>query len=327
MNLIARAKDVNKDQTYFIWQIKPEQLPHILFPIGEFVAKGDVRAFANSKNLITTSKPDSQGLCFVGQTSLREMLLQTIGQKKGFIYTYLTQDQIDQIGIKVTKKTRGDINLVGQFKIKLGSHQGAFLYTIGQRQNLGISNGPWFVANVDIKNNQVIVCHNGFQEAIESNILLIKDLNWHLDLLKNNFYTKSKQLNIKEKLELRKRLVNLKFKESSNQLGNIFGYAQDDRVSFQDSRVNIIEVQVKAQIRYRSSAKNCKVYVFVSKLNYDLSLPDEIFDCTQDDNAIFAIVEFDDPIKAATRGQSIVFYDYETDQYLLGGGVIDGVEN
>ena len=341
MNLITRAKDASKDQTYFLWQIKQEQLPHILFPVGEYDVKADVRTYAQSNDLITSNKPDSQGLCFVGQTSLRDMLLQTLGQKDGFIYTYLTQDQVDQIGLKVTKKTRGKVNQGGQFKIQLGSHQGAFLYTIGQRQNLGISNGPWFVAEVDIENNEVIVCHNEFQEAIESKVLLIKDLNWYLDLLQNSLYTKLKTLNTKEVLELKKNLINLKFKDHSNDFGGIFRYAQDDRVCAQDDNISsqgddffnlsiiekfyIIELQVKAQIRYRSPAKNCKVYVFIPKLNYALNRPDGIFRYAQDDNPLFAIVEFDEPIKAAAKGQSIAFYDYDTDQYLLGGGVIDQV--
>ena len=166
MPLIARAKDSNKDQTYFIWQIKREQLPHILFPVGEFGAKSEVRDYAHSKGLITSNKPDSQGLCFVGQTSLRKMLLQTLGQKNGFIYTYITQAQADQIGVKLTKKNSQAKSDSDKFKVKLGDHQGAFLYTIGQRQNLGISNGPWFVASIDVSTNEVIVCHNQFQEVL-----------------------------------------------------------------------------------------------------------------------------------------------------------------
>lgn len=287
MNLIARAKDPNKDQTYFIWQIKQEQLPHILFPVGEFDDKSDVRVFAESKGLITSNKPDSQGLCFVGQTSLREMLLQTLGRKDGFIYTNLTQEQIDKIGLKVTKKTRGKINHLNQFKIKLGHHEGAFLYTIGQRQNLGISNGPWFVAEVDINNNEVIVCHNEFQENIMSQYLLVKDLNWHLDITKELVYTKSRSMQYIDNLDIK---LFVKF--------------------FNIKHLTAIELRFKAQIRYRSEAKNCKVF-FVKDLEHE--------------NKDIVVVKFDEPIKAAAKGQSIVFYDYDTDQYLLGGAVIEKV--
>jgi tRNA U34 2-thiouridine synthase MnmA/TrmU len=313
MNLITRAKDANKDQTYFIWQIKQEQLPHILFPVGEFDVKTDVRAFAESKGLITSNKPDSQGLCFVGQTSLRDMLLQTLGRKDGFIYTYLSQDQIDKIGLKVTKKnisnpptplSGGDLPRQESFKVKLGEHQGAFLYTIGQRQNLGISNGPWFVSEVDIVNNEVIVCHNEFQTDMESNVLLVKDLNWHLDITKSSIYTKSEEVLIdSEKLKVK----------------NVFSYL--DTLNL-DNYI-VFKLKLKGQIRYRSESKACDVFVFVPQLIEGLNPSDEIFRYAQDDIASFAIVKFDQPIRAAAKGQSIVFYDYDTDQFLIGGGVME----
>jgi tRNA U34 2-thiouridine synthase MnmA/TrmU len=322
MNLIQRAKDANKDQTYFIWQIKQEQLPHVLFPVGEFDIKSDVRAFAESKDLITSNKPDSQGLCFVGQTSLREMLLQTLGRKDGFIYTYLTQTQIDQIGLKVTKKTRGQINSLGQFKIQLGDHEGAFLYTIGQRQNLGISNGPWFVAEVDIVNNEVIVCHNQFQESIESKTILVKDLIWHLDIAQSNIYTKSKELS---KIEL----LNLNILPTNNTIKACKTFLTDVYLD----NYNIFQLKLKAQIRYRSQAQNCQVYVYVPKFKVTESSPQKILNQSPDDslrvqsnsNQSFAIIKFDEPIKAAAKGQSIVFYDYDTDQYLIGGGVMETI--
>jgi tRNA U34 2-thiouridine synthase MnmA/TrmU len=322
MNLITRAKDANKDQTYFIWQIKQEQLPHILFPVGEYDVKSDVRFFAESKGLITSNKPDSQGLCFVGQTSLRDMLLQTLGRKDGFIYTYLSQEQIDKIGLKVTKKTRGEVNALGQFKIQLGSHQGAFLYTIGQRQNLGISNGPWFVSEVDIVNNEVIVCHNEFQTDMESNVLLVKDLNWHLDITQKLIYTKSKEV-----------LMNSEKQKVKNVFSDLDALTLDN--------YKVFKLRLKGQIRYRSEARACEVFVFVPQLDEGLNLPQKILNRVRSDtlevkvqthggdtvvavtNAPFAIVQFDKPIRAAAKGQSIVFYDYDTDQYLIGGGVME----
>jgi tRNA U34 2-thiouridine synthase MnmA/TrmU len=303
MQLITRAKDTNKDQTYFIWQIKQEQLPHILFPVGKYDVKSDVRAFAESKGLVTFNKPDSQGLCFVGQTSLRDMLLQTLGRKDGFIYTYLSQDQIDKTGVKVTKKTRGEINPIGQFKIKLGEHEGAFLYTIGQRQNLGISNGPWFVVKVDIMNNEVIVCHNKFQTDMESNILLVKDLNWHLDIRQNTAYTKSKEVKFNDLSSE----IQLKVKQFYTPM--IIG----------DLYLRVFKLRLKAQIRYRSEAKSCEVLVFENMHTFNKnSIRNKI-------PGIYpiAIVQFDEPIKAAAKGQSIVFYDFDTDQYLIGGGVME----
>jgi tRNA-uridine 2-sulfurtransferase len=177
---IARAKDQDKDQTYFIWQIKKDQIPKILFPVGDFENKSKVRVYAESKGLITSSKPDSQGLCFVGQTSLREMLLSVLGKKAGNIFVYLADEQISQIGLKVTKKNIvNDKN--GIKKIKLGVHEGAFLFTVGQRQNLGLSNGPWFVSETDVLNNEVIVCHTLFQKTIEVKKILVSGINWQVD--------------------------------------------------------------------------------------------------------------------------------------------------
>jgi tRNA-uridine 2-sulfurtransferase len=189
---IARANDQDKDQTYFIWQIKKEQVSKILFPIGDFENKSKVRDYADSRGLITSSKPDSQGLCFVGQTSLREMLLSVLGKKVGSIFVYLTDEQITQIGLKVTKK-----NIVESKnrikKIKLGNHEGAFLFTVGQRQNLGLSNGPWFVIETDVLSNEVIVCHTLFQKSIEVNKIQVIGINWQVDFedVKGLVYTKS----------------------------------------------------------------------------------------------------------------------------------------
>jgi tRNA U34 2-thiouridine synthase MnmA/TrmU len=305
MPLITRAKDTNKDQTYFIWQIKQEQLPHILFPVGEYDVKAYVRSYAVSKGLITSSKPDSQGLCFVGQTSLREMLLQTLGRKDGFIYTYLTQVQIDKLGLTVHKKNKVLLSNSDKIKIKLGNHEGAFLFTIGQRQNLGLSNGPWFVAEVDIVNNEVIVCHNEYQEEIMSKTLIIKDLNWHLDVTQESAYTKSKEVKFSE-LSLE---IQLKVKQfyTPKIIGDLF--------------LRVFKLRLKAQIRYRSEAKNCDVFVLKPMHAFNInSVKDSIPNIYST-----SIVEFDQSIKAAAKGQSIVFYDYDTDQYLIGGGVIEKV--
>jgi tRNA U34 2-thiouridine synthase MnmA/TrmU len=372
MPLITRAKDANKDQTYFIWQVKQEQLPHILFPVGEYDIKSDVREYAESKGLITSNKPDSQGLCFVGQTSLRDMLLQTLGRKDGFIYTYLTQEQIDTLGLTVHKKNKSVVGGSSKFKIKLGNHEGAFLFTIGQRQNLGLSNGPWFVAEVDIVNNEVIVCHSEFQEEIMSKTLVIKELNWHLDVTQESVYTKSRVLTINsEKLKAKniiKDLLDLdleseavivnsiqdlkssKFESNTllidtnkNPPDEIFGSAQNDGsiCGINLNNFAVFQLTLKAQIRYRSQAQNCQVFVFIPKLESNENPPDRILNQVQDDNlgnwheelktqddiyiSSFAIVKFDQPIKAAAKGQSIVFYDYDTDQYLIGGGVIESV--
>lgn len=130
---IKRGLDSNKDQTYFIWRILPQYLQSILFPIGEFESKQALREYALEKKLITSTKKDSQGLCFIGDTSLRELLIHTLGTQKGNIVTQ-----------------NGEI---------VGSHPGAFLYTIGQREKLGLAGGPWYVSRIDINSNQIEIVH------------------------------------------------------------------------------------------------------------------------------------------------------------------------
>jgi tRNA-uridine 2-sulfurtransferase len=132
--LITRANDTIKDQSYFLSRVNPELVGKILFPIGVFQTKTQVRSIANNFGLITASKPDSQGICFIGDTPLREILIKTLGEKPGGII----------------HKVNGTI---------LGSHSGAFQFTIGQRFGLHLSNGPWFVSSIDIEKNSVYVLH------------------------------------------------------------------------------------------------------------------------------------------------------------------------
>jgi tRNA U34 2-thiouridine synthase MnmA/TrmU len=288
MPRIQRAGDKSKDQTYFIWQIKKEQLPHILFPVGEFDSKSEVREYAKSKGLITSDKPDSQGLCFVGQTSLRDMLLEVIGEKQGNIVTYITHDQIESIGLKLTRKNWLPSKR-GIPKTILGKHKGAFLYTIGQRQNLGISNGPWFVSEVDIENNEVVVCHQNFDQAIEANTIIVKECNWHLDL----------ELYKIERHKWEKELTNVidrldpKFNDFFNRINT-----NDESKGF-----GYFIIECECQLRYRSPSYACTIF-------YD-----------EEDNQAF--VYFKEPVKSIAKGQSAVFYNKEC--VLLGGSIIDVV--
>jgi tRNA-uridine 2-sulfurtransferase len=124
--------------------------------VGEFATKALVRQKAEELDLITAKKPDSQGLCFIGQTPLRELLLQTLGKKTGNI--------VDQNG-----------------KI-LGLHEGAYLYTIGQREKLGLSGGPWFVVEIKIDSNEVVVAHEQHKNELFRDFCLVEHLNWQVDI-------------------------------------------------------------------------------------------------------------------------------------------------
>jgi tRNA-uridine 2-sulfurtransferase len=214
---LYRGKDEKKDQSYFVWRIRKEQLDHILMPIGEFETKAEVRELAEKYNLLTAHKPDSQGLCFIGETPVRQLLLQTLGEKEG---------QIVDVHGKV-----------------LGQHRGAFQYTIGQRHQLGLPGGPWFVQSIDVDKNIVVVAHESEEKLLFSDALCAKDVNYIREL--------------------------------------------DEGV----------EYPLMAQIRYRQSAQSCTV----KRQGGDL------------------MIRFDEPIRAISKGQSVVMYDGDE---LVAGGVI-----
>ena len=109
------AQDPNKDQTYFLYRVTGEALAKTLFPLGNYT-KPEVRKMAEERGLFTAGKKDSQGICFVGQIGIREFLSQYVETVPG--------DIVD----KQTGK-------------KLGRHDGAIFYTLGQRHGLDVGGG------------------------------------------------------------------------------------------------------------------------------------------------------------------------------------------
>ena len=132
---MLRGIDDNKDQTYFLYRVTKEALDKTLFPLGE-VTKDVVREMAKERGLITASKKDSQGICFVGEVGIREFLSNYVEPSLGDI---------------VDKKT-GKV---------LGKHDGAIFYTLGQRHGLDIGGGlPYYVSSKDMKKNIIYVTTN-----------------------------------------------------------------------------------------------------------------------------------------------------------------------
>jgi tRNA-uridine 2-sulfurtransferase len=172
-SFIAMANDNVKDQSYFLWKIPQHCLAHTLFPIGEFKDKSEVRRLAQESNLLTSSKKDSQGLCFVGKSSLNEMLTQRIGIKEGGIITRSLKYASGAIKLTKTKELFFDTNKF----LTLGKHKGAYLYTIGQRDKLGISGGPWYVSKSNITTNIVEVVHLEELKTVESKVFYAEGLN------------------------------------------------------------------------------------------------------------------------------------------------------
>lgn len=150
---LLRAKDETKDQTYFLYRISETALAQTLFPLGELL-KTEVRLLAKERGLVTASKKDSMGICFIGQAGIKEFLGQYIDLLPGPIIDQDSQEQ-------------------------LGYHQGAVLYTIGQRHGLELGGGlPYYVVAKDIKQNIVFVSRNLNQTALWTRQIHLADLHW-----------------------------------------------------------------------------------------------------------------------------------------------------
>lgn len=151
---LLTAANKDKDQTYFLYRVTEAALKKSLMPIGDFATKTEVRALAEKFGLVTATKKDSQGICFVGKVGIKEFLLHELGpQKPGPI--------IDDKG-----KT-------------IGQHDGAIFYTIGQRHGLDVGGGlPYYVVGKDMKKNEVYVTTNLDDSQLWHKKLTLSDVHW-----------------------------------------------------------------------------------------------------------------------------------------------------
>ena len=146
---LLRAADENKDQTYFLNQVRQEQLADVMFPLGDML-KPDVRALAEKFGIPVAKKKDSTGICFIGERNFRQFLKQYIPMQDGK---------------------------------KVGTHSGVYFYTLGQRRGLGIGgsadgNGErWFVLDKDVENNRLIVSQ-GEDDVLYKDALVTEGFNF-----------------------------------------------------------------------------------------------------------------------------------------------------
>lgn len=150
---LLRAKDDNKDQTYFLYRVTGDALKHTLFPLGDYT-KPEVRKLAEKFGLVTATKKESMGICFVGKVGIKDFLLHELGpQKPG--------DIVDRNGMVV------------------GRHDGAIFYTIGQRHGLDVGGGmPYYVTGKDMTKNEVYVTKKLDDEKLWSMELNLTDVHW-----------------------------------------------------------------------------------------------------------------------------------------------------
>lgn len=149
--------DKHKDQSYFLYRLDQEQLSRVCFPLGE-LHKGEVRELAARAGLVTCDKPDSTGICFIGEQNFR-----------AFLGRYLPV-------------CRGE--LVDSEGHVLGEHDGIWFYTIGQRHGIGIGgyrggNGkPWYVAIKDSTLNRLTVVQGAHHPLLYANEAEGEDCHW-----------------------------------------------------------------------------------------------------------------------------------------------------
>ncbi len=151
---LMRAKDQNKDQTYFLSQLPYEALKMTLFPLGE-ISKDEVRKIALEQDLAVATKKDSTGICFIGERNFKQFLQNYLPSKSGEI--------VDIASKKV-----------------VGKHEGVLYYTIGQRKGLAIGGdlGPWFVIGKDVEKNILYVANVTSAEWLNSNKCIVSQVNW-----------------------------------------------------------------------------------------------------------------------------------------------------
>ena len=259
------ARDTNKDQSYFLWTLTQDQLAHCLFPIGDYL-KPKVREIARKAGLPTADKKDSQGICFLGKVDVADFLKRRIKAKKG--------DILD---------TRGE---------KVGTHDGAYFYTIGQR-HLG-ANAKFLISNVkrsgakrkedkkrqyvaakDVKKNILVIAEGDDNPALYQTKVVLTDVNF----ISGTY---------------------------SNVLKNI--------------RVRNNKINVLARVRYRQPLVAARI------MNNELRNKGQ----SKIHNSKSLILKFDQPVKFLAPGQSAVFYlpagagakAGSGNAEMLGGGVI-----
>lgn len=142
--------DAIKDQTYFLARLSQEQLQKVIFPIGKFT-KAQVRELAQKYNLANKERKDSQGLCFLGKIKYRDFIKEHVGTQTGPLVVYETGE-------------------------KKAEHEGFWFYTIGQRQGIRLSHGPWYVVKKDVTTNTVYISNQYYDSQKVRNTFSMTDI-------------------------------------------------------------------------------------------------------------------------------------------------------
>ncbi|KKR96675.1 MAG: tRNA-specific 2-thiouridylase MnmA [candidate division TM6 bacterium GW2011_GWE2_41_16] len=153
--LLAVSPDEVKDQTYFLARVPRERIARLVFPIGRFT-KQQVRMLAQMYDVPNKDRKDSQGICFLGSIKFSEFIRFHVGERSGSLVEW-------------------------ESKKKVGEHKGFWFYTLGQRQGIGLSGGPWYVVAKDSARNIVYVSKEYSLLAQDRTTLDVESMNWLVD--------------------------------------------------------------------------------------------------------------------------------------------------
>ena len=155
--VLLKGLDGNKDQSYFLHAVGGKEIAMTLFPVGE-LEKPEVRRIAEENNLVTATKKDSTGICFIGERRFKDFLKQYLPAQPGRIETPEGED--------------------------IGQHSGLMYHTLGQRQGLGIGglknhpDAPWFVAGKDLERNVLIAVQGKNHPLLLTDWLTTTEVFW-----------------------------------------------------------------------------------------------------------------------------------------------------
>lgn len=188
---LLAGSDPNKDQSYFLCQLSQKQLEKAMFPIGD-ICKPEVRRIAGELNLITAHKKDSQGICFVGKVDLPVFLQQKLAAKEGKVFIIEPDSEIfvrdwspadnDDCPEETLRELSKGYDFHPKWGRKIGLHQGAHYYTIGQRKGLNIGGfpEPLFIIGTNVDYNQIYVGMGDQHPGLHRKVLRINkdELHW-----------------------------------------------------------------------------------------------------------------------------------------------------
>ncbi|BDU62651.1 tRNA-specific 2-thiouridylase MnmA [Candidatus Borrelia fainii] len=150
--ILKQAKDKIKDQSYFLSHLSREQISKLHFPLGDLF-KTEIRQIAQKIDLPNKNRKDSQGICFLGKIKYDEFIKYHLGELKG----------------NIIEQETGKI---------LGTHNGYWFFTIGQRKGIKLSHGPWFVTEKDIQNNIIYISNSTNYLKQGKQQFLVHKTNW-----------------------------------------------------------------------------------------------------------------------------------------------------